>query len=274
MLNANGEVQEEFLEAGDCVVSLEAVLTYKEYQFIHQQGIHVKKEILSPEEENMSLLVEEIKKADLLDIEHEKLILPKEINGVKVLWEKSREYRGLYIICLGMFMGVLLLFKKKEEIKQGKENVKEQMELDYPQIISTFLLYMGAGMTVKNCWEKIVNIYKEKGEFRYAYEEMAGTYQEILNGKSEEEAYQDFGLRMDSLIYRKFALILAQNVKKGTKGIVDILERESQEAYDIRKRKAQSLGERAGTKLLLPMFLMLSVVLCIVVVPAFLSVQL
>ena len=37
---------------------------------------------------------------------------------------------------------------------------------------------------------------------------------------------------------------------------------------------AKRAGEEAGTKLLLPMFLMLAVVLVIVIVPAFLSVQL
>ena len=43
--------------------------------------------------------------------------------------------------------------------------------------------------------------------------------------------------------------------------------------FEERKARARRLGEEAGTKLLLPMFLMLAEVLVIVVVPAFFTVQ-
>jgi len=45
------------------------------------------------------------------------------------------------------------------------------------------------------------------------------------------------------------------------------------QAFEERKAQAKRLGEEAGTKLLLPMFLMLAVVLVIVIVPAFLTLQ-
>ena len=44
-------------------------------------------------------------------------------------------------------------------------------------------------------------------------------------------------------------------------------------SFEERKARARRLGEEAGTKLLLPMFLMLAEVLVIVVVPAFFTVQ-
>ena len=43
--------------------------------------------------------------------------------------------------------------------------------------------------------------------------------------------------------------------------------------FEERKDFAKKLGEEAGTKMLAPMFLMLGVVLVIIVVPAFFSVQ-
>ena len=43
--------------------------------------------------------------------------------------------------------------------------------------------------------------------------------------------------------------------------------------FEERKARAKRLGEEAGTKLLVPMFFMLAVVLVIVIVPAFMSVQ-
>lgn len=48
--------------------------------------------------------------------------------------------------------------KEKEEDKARKK----QMEFDYPQLISRFTLYLGAGLPVRNAWSKIVQSYEEE----------------------------------------------------------------------------------------------------------------
>ena len=48
---------------------------------------------------------------------------------------------------------------------------------------------------------------------------------------------------------------------------------EAVQALEDRKSRARQLGEEAGTRLLIPMLLMLIIVITIVVVPAFLSIQ-
>ena len=47
-----------------------------------------------------------------------------------------------------------------------------------------------------------------------------------------------------------------------------LLEQEEWEAYEQRKTQAKQAGEEAGTKLLLPMGIMLVIVLAILVIPA------
>jgi len=66
-------------------------------------------------------------------------------------------------------------------------------------------------------------------------------------------------------------MLLVQNLKKGNKNLMEMLERESASAFEERKRLAKILGEKAGTKLLLPMGSMLVIVFVILLVPAFLS---
>lgn len=61
--------------------------------------------------------------------------------------------------------------------------------------------------------------------------------------------------------------------KKGTKGLAELLQREAAGAFEERKAAARKLGEETSTRLLGPMFLMLGVVLMIIVVPAFLTIQ-
>ena len=94
---------------------------------------------------------------------------------------------------------------------------------------------------------------------------------EMKGGANEGECYERFGERCGLPIYRKFAALLSQNLRKGTKGLALILKQEADNAFEERKSLAKKLGEEAGTKVLIPMFLMLAVVLVIIVVPAFLS---
>ena len=109
------------------------------------------------------------------------------------------------------------------------------------------------------------------GQKRFAYEEIVFTCQEMENGVSEQEAYQRMGMRMGTGAYRSLAVLLTQNLKKGSKGLLELLKQESQEAFEERRRQAKTTGEKASTKLLLPMGMMLAVVLVILTVPAFLS---
>jgi len=60
-----------------------------------------------------------------------------------------------------------------------------------------------------------------------------------------------------------------QNLQKGAKGALQLLEQEAMTAFAERKEAAKRKGEEAGTKLLLPMFGLLGIVLVIVMVPAF-----
>lgn len=52
------------------------------------------------------------------------------------------------------------------------------------------------------------------------------------------------------------------------------MKQEADRAFEERKNLAKRLGEEAGTKMLIPLFLMLLVVLVMIVVPAFFSIQL
>ena len=90
---------------------------------------------------------------------------------------------------------------------------------------------------------------------------------------TEAESYENFGRRCNVQVYVRFGALLSQNLRKGMKGLTQMLKLESIQAFEERKARAKKLGEEAGTKLLFPMFLMLAVVLIIVIVPAFMSLQ-
>ena len=145
-------------------------------------------------------------------------------------------------------------------------------------MVSKLTILLGAGMSVKQAWNKISDQYRgdeknKKERPRLVYEEMMKTSREMEDGMGERSAYQRFAERTGVQLYRRFVRLLLQNMSKGSAGIYELLELETQNAYLERKNYAKKRGEEAGTKMLLPMMLMLGIVMAIVLVPALISFQ-
>ena len=150
------------------------------------------------------------------------------------------------------------------------------MKLDYSDIVSKLAILLGSGMTTHQAWNIISARYiderqRKNSEKRYAYEEMVNTYYEMRDGVSERNAYQRFGERSGVSEYHRLSRLLVQNLQKGSRGLCQMLEKESSLAFEERKIIAKKMGEEAGTKLLMPLVVIMAVVIAIVVFPAILD---
>lgn len=199
--------------------------------------------------------------------------LPGEWEGSALVWGTERDTTGAMLSALFLAAGVGVLISKARESQAAIQKRREELLQDYPGLILKFTLLVQAGMTVRRTFRKMALDYKRKNpeKKRAAYEEILVTCYEMDSGVSEVEAYHRFGERCDQIKYKTFAALLCQNLQKGSKSLAEMLERESLEAWEERKRKARVLGETAATKLLIPMFLMLAVVMAVIMIPAFLS---
>ena len=133
-------------------------------------------------------------------------------------------------------------------------------------------------MTLQGAWKKIAETYEEKRDQKLlaekpVFEEMLITCREMESGMGEQRAYERFGERCGPAGYRRFGNMLAQNLKKGSRGLVALLEQEAGNAFEERKSAAKRYGEEAGTKLLIPMVMMLGIVMVILLVPAIFTFQ-
>jgi len=161
---------------------------------------------------------------------------------------------------------------------QMQQNVRkrdEELCKDYPEMVEQFVLLVGAGMTIKSAWIKMTDDYQSgldrKQAKRYLYEEMSVTEREMQNGMGEERAYELFAKRTGILCYMKFSALLTQNLRKGSADMLRLLEQEAQDAFQKRKEQAKEAGEKAGTKMLFPMMLMLLIVFVMILYAAFRS---
>ena len=204
----------------------------------------------------------------------EVFILPEEFEGKTLTYSADRGRSSLMFPLLGILAAILLPLKDRQREQEAKKKRECQMMMDYSEILSRLVVFLGAGLPVRKAWAKIVEDYRrteEKAGKRAAYEEMAAAYYLMQRGVPEIQAYSEFGNRCRVLPYRKLAGILEQNVKNGSKSLTPVLEAEMEAAFEQRKNLARRLGEEASTKLLLPLFMMLLIVMVMITVPAFLA---
>lgn len=205
------------------------------------------------------------------------IVLPDHIDGEPIKFLEKKETESVLFVLLAIGMGVLIYASEDEKINKRIKNRKIQLETDYASIVCKLTLLSEAGSTLLMAWERIIADYeseKMKYGYRYAYEEMKIARYRMKSGIPEAEAYAEFGRRCDTASYIKLGCLLEQNIKKGTKGLKNILEGEVREALADRKLLAKKKGEEASTKLLLPMLLMLLISMAVIIVPAFMSMNL
>lgn len=276
LISNSGKVLNEEISSNGVITTVRAALVYGEERIDYIIPLRIMPKEYTKEEELTIALNEEINKASEETIYDESIKLPDTVGDYQVNWSVREDKTGTFILVIGIVLAILMWFQEDKNLEKKVQMRKNQMLLDYPEIINKFTLLVNAGMTIKQAWLRISEDYVMKIEkgvniHRYAYDEMIITAREISLGISETVAYEQFGKRAGLLPYMKFATLIAQNLKKGSKGLSQILNNEATEAFEERKEVAKKMGEEAGTKLLLPMMMMLIIVLIIIIIPAFIS---
>ena len=279
VMNVYGEIQEDQTIESGTLLNLKAVITYtqnQEKQMLYECAAIVYPKELTAREKLVQKVREEIQEEDVKTQTEKTLVLPETIEGKHIKYFLPMDIRGLVMIIMALLAGVLFYAQEIQNQGQELQKKKQQMMRDYPEIINKLTLFLGAGMTMKKAFRKVVTDYEAGKRIwgtRFAYEEMKIALREMESGITEAESYERFGKRCNIQEYIRLGALLSQNMRKGTKGLTHILRLEAIQAFENRKAAAKKFGEEAGTKLLIPMFIMLAVVLVMVIVPAFLTMQ-
>ncbi|MBO4506352.1 MAG: hypothetical protein J5728_08005 [Lachnospiraceae bacterium] len=254
------------------IVSLTARLEYYDEVRLYSFPVRLVKKSEETGAAFVRKLNELLKKEDTESADSPWFNLPTAVEGEDIGWSEKDRDKCPWILLLGLG-GIAAVIPAMRSDIAGKEKKREQeMMRDYPDIITKFVLLVTAGMTCRGAWEKICGDYADKaGRKRYAYEEMLRSAREMRFGVSEAKVYEDFGKRCGVPAYRKLGVLLANNLKRGSRDLTGVLEQEASEALEGRTAEVRRQAGEAGTKLLLPMFGMLCLVFAIIMVPAFLS---
>ena len=166
-------------------------------------------------------------------------------------------FRSLQLIILGLLAVAGIQIGRKQDDKKVAAALAKEKEQDYPIIMSQLSILMGAGMSFRKALERITAKYvlslKNGAPQRAGFDEMLKTYRKMADGRSEIQALEELGKSCESKEYRKLSMMLIQNLRKGSKDLLDSLEKEEKYAFEMRKQRAIRAGEEASTKLLVPM---------------------
>ena len=271
LIDAMGTVNNENLkEAKDAV--LKVFLTDRKREAQYLINVRVIPRTYTKEELSIKNFMSKLEAIDKENISKEGYTLPDSFEGKKLSY-RQEESKDIHIIwIMGIVIAILLYVKDMMALKDKKEYKAREMLLDYPEIVSKLMVFIGAGLSVRSAWERIVIDYENlAGGKRFAYEEMSISLAKLKTGVHESRVYKDFGRNCAIKQYMKLASLLDQNRKSGVNNLRQILSVEMASAWEERINIARRQGEEASTKLLLPLLMLLIVVLIIIMLPAMMA---
>lgn len=272
IITSDGQIQEDKTDENGTIVEVTALLSYGEYERDYSFSIVIYPLGLDTYQGQLYAINQELEKSNG-DNAQKEMKLPESVGDMTLTWKKKMDYRGLVIVFLGIVAALAIYLADQEEKKKAKKEVENQRLRDYPLIVSDLSILMAAGMSFRVALERITGRYlsgiSANPEKKSAgYEDMVRCYKRLVDGAGEMAAIELLGKESEAKEYRKLSMLLAQNLRKGSKDLIECLEKEEASAFEQKKQRAIRAGEEASTKLLLPMGGMLLIVIVVLVVPA------
>ena len=267
VLLENGDINFDLVKEKQ-LLTVKLLVAYEGKEAERNVDITVFPKLLT-EEERIRLAVKDEMDKLLAGGENEIIEMPGEVegHGVKVFIPKEEITGSITGFTLLLIICLFVSFNEnnKKKIKDREEALKN----GYTEFVGRFVILLGAGLSVSAIWKKLEAGFASNKSLS---EEIRLTLWETANGKTEREAYENFGKRIGGTQYAKFVSVINQSLKLGSGQLLARLEAESEAAMFERRNRAKVMGEVADTKLLLPMMLQLVLIMLIIMVPALMAV--
>lgn len=290
MIEDNGVITGQPEETGS-LITITATLTCQDQQRTVESCVRVLPPDLTAREALQKKIRDAVEAAQTENPSDSKMQLPQQVDGRTLHWSYPQEGTIRMLLVILLILPVALWVHEDSRVRENAKARKEQLELDYSQLLWKMTMLLSAGLTIRGAFTRIAAQYQAQagtsgktgvsrllrksnraaGQKHYVYEEMILTIREMQSGVPEASAYENFGRRCGLPSYIKLGSLLSQNLKKGSKGLISLLEHEAVLSLEQHKMAVRKMGEKAGIRMLLPMIMMFGVVLVILMVPAFLS---
>ncbi|MBQ6468651.1 MAG: type II secretion system F family protein [Lachnospiraceae bacterium] len=205
----------------------------------------------------------------------DRLFLPDTVGTERISWSAPLPGTPFVLLLLSGAAAVLSVYAAKSREEEEKQKREDALMLDYPSVTGKLVLLLHAGLSARSAVRRIAADYRNGRDHgrppRPGYEEFVLLSADMNRGVTELEAYRGLGRRIRLPAYRTLSALLVQNLTKGSRTLLEVLDKEAGNAWEERRKRARIRGEKAGLKLLFPMMIQLGIVLVIMIVPAFMT---
>jgi len=170
----------------------------------------------------------------------------------------------VYVLVFSVLCGLMPVFDLKKKVEERRYLLKRGL----PDFISRLVLLVEAGMTLSRGFEIAARNVEKNSPLFY---EISKTCNEMNNGVTESQAYEQLAVRCRIIEVARFSSMLIQNLRKGNSELASLLRMVSSECWNARKAHAKKRGEEAAAKMLIPVSLLLIAVLIVTAGPALAS---
>lgn len=151
--------------------------------------------------------------------------------------------------------------KKPSDLIEARS---EELLREFSDVVSKLALLTNAGMILREAWQEVA-----QGGEGTIYSEMRIAVDEMNNGVADVDAIFNFGSRCMIPEIKKFSSTIMQGMVKGNSELTIMLQDQSKEVWQIKKQLVRRQGEKAASKLMIPICIMFIGILIMIIVPIF-----
>lgn len=213
-------------------------------------------------------------------VEKDKVIFPDEDSekDVRMQWyedtgevPENNGSKALQYFALFFGIAIVVYFAYDQELNRQMKERKAEIEMEFPIFIDKFVLLLNCGSSVYGALDQAIQsalLNDPEKENHPLYQELITLRQEIQQGISDVDAFENFGRRVRLSSIMKFSSLIGQAIRKGDREISRSLSGLVQEAWEKKKQLAKEKGAQASTKMMLPLAIMLVAIVVMIMAPA------
>jgi len=197
-----------------------------------------------------------------------RVIRSQQITLALTIFVLSFAFYGLtaeFLACIvGLIFSGLAYYYYGTVTKKKIEKRSDELLGDFSEVVSKLALLTNAGMILREAWQEVATAGNGT-----IYVEMQKAIENMKNGVSETDAIFNFGTRCVIPEIKKFTSTIIQGMTKGNRELTSMLQEQSKEVWQLKKQLVRREGEKAASKLLIPISIMFVGILIMILVPIF-----
>lgn len=167
------------------------------------------------------------------------------------------------VIGLVIFMAMAIIgYLPYDNVSVTIQKRKDEIEVQFPQVVSKLTLLVVAGMDVTKAWKLTCS-----SGTGVLYEEMNRVVIDLEHNVSVSEAFQKIIVRCNNPYTTKLATAIMQSMTRGNSEVAALLRDINDESWMEYKHTARRKGEQIQSKLMAPTLLMFLGIIVLIIIP-------